>query len=110
MANAVREIENRLEECLHLLVDLEGRINLRMKQLGHLRQQSEQCCSLSYSLGSQGNNRSCFAIIELEREIDKHVDRLVDVKKEMKQMIACVDDLKIRAELGRRYSECFYCE
>ena len=109
MANAVHEIENRLEECLHLLVDLEGRINLRMKQLCHLRQQSEQCFLLSYSLGRQGNNRSCVPIIELERDIDRHVDRLVDVKNEMKQMIACVDDLKIRAELGRRYSECLHC-
>ena len=109
MANAVREIENRLEECLHLLVDLEERINLRMKQLGRLRQQNEQCGSLTYSLGIQSNNRSCVPIIELERDIDRHVDRLVDVKNEMKQMIARVDDLNIRAELGRRYSECLHC-
>ena len=104
MANTVQEIENRLEGFLRQLEELERQINLRMNRLGSLRQQNERCCSNSYGTTGMVNAGLCVSIIELEREIDMYVDRLVDMKKEMQGLISCVDDPGRRAQLGRRYT------
>lgn len=110
MINTMFEIEIRMEKYMRQLRDLERQINLKMNHLCCLKRGNDQYCTISNLTDRKVNARLYVPIIDLEREIDMYIDRLVDVKKEMQQIISCVDEPETRDELGRRYSKFLRCE
>lgn len=98
------------KEYLQKAARLDARINSDIEEVAHLRE-------MAISLGSpgfeehHGSNRPTEApfarhverLVDLERQIDQEIDMLVDLKQELRQVIDSVDDPNERMVLRYRY-------
>ena len=97
------------QEYLAQAYRLDQRINSKIEQLGSLNNLATKCTAVMNGMprSSNGGNSSTadviIKIISLQDEINQDIDRLVDLKKEIIEVIKSVPDPKLRIILEMRY-------
>lgn len=91
----------------HKIID--DRINLKLDEIAHLRALAERATMRIG--GRKGNNGShsdkvgkyASKIADLEKKIDRDIDRLVSLKERIMEIAASLDDYNERNVIERRY-------
>ena len=97
------------KEYLQQALRLDERINSKISQVESLRQLATKCTSTITGMPrnpspSQSAMADAIAkIVDLEDEINHDIDRLVDLKREMVEVIKKVDDVECCLLLELRY-------
>ena len=88
---------------------LDLRINNKIRQVAMLHELATKCTSTISDMPRNPSPRqssmadSIGKIIDLEAEINRDIDRLVDLKREMTSVIRAVDDTQCQMLLEMRY-------
>ena len=96
-------------EYLSQAFHIDQRINSKLSQVMRLRETATNCtATLSYTPRSNAPNRqrmeeTICKIVDLEREINEDIDRLVDLKAEARRVINAVSDPDQQLILELRY-------
>ena len=102
-----------IKEYLSQARYLDMRIQSKLEQLESLNELATKCTSVITGMPhSPSKNTSSMAdtinkIIDLQCEINKDIDNLVDLKEEISQVIAGVEQTDLRMILEKRYL-CFH--
>ena len=98
-----------VKEYLSQAFRLDQRINAKVEQLSSLNELATKCTAvLSGMPGNSTPGKSTMAdtvikIVELQKDINNDIDKLVDLKKEIMQLIKAVDDPDLQTLLELRY-------
>lgn len=95
------------KEYLKRYRTLNAYIDCKLEEVAQLRELSTRL-SPTAMFDRNGNvsdkvGRTAAKIVDLEREIDKQVDELVNTRKEIEQTISQIEDVDIRTVLEYRY-------
>ena len=88
---------------------LDQRINSKIEQIGSLNDLAKKCTSTITGMPhnpNKGNDSMATAvvkIIDLQEEINKDIDALVDLKKEIYSVIQNIDNVECQTLLELRY-------
>ena len=97
------------KEFLEQAYKLDQRINSKMMQIEALRSLATKCTAVIREDPVHGGNNghriedTIIRIVEKERELDAEIDRLVDLKKEIAEVIGQVADRDYQVLLEYRY-------
>ena len=97
------------KEYLSQAFRLDNRINSKIDQIALLNDLATKCTSRLTGMPhnpSPGNSQMADAIgkiVDLEAEINRDIDRLIDLKREIASVISRVDKHDYRTLLERRY-------
>lgn len=96
------------KEFLQQYLDVDREINAKLDQIHHYRDmaiKTTQVLTPDRVQTSVVNKTEIIVqkIVDLEREVDADVDRLLVIKRQVEAVIASVPDSKQRAVLSRRY-------
>ena len=83
------------------VVNIDQQINSKLEQLGRLRALATHTTSTFSDMPKSHNNNSrledtVLKIIEMEHSIDDEIDKLVDLKAEVRQQISLLPDARCR--------------
>ena len=98
-----------VKEYFNQAYQLDARINSKIEQVSRLHELATKATStLSDMPGSATRNThrmedTIIKIIDLENEINKEIDRLVDLKTEMTRIIGSVQNIEYQRLLELRY-------
>ena len=98
-----------VKEYFNQAYQLDARINSKIEQVSRLHELATKATStLSDMPGSATRNThrmedTIIKIIDLENEINKEIDRLVDLKTEMTRIIGSVQNMEYQRLLELRY-------
>ena len=98
-----------VKEYFNQAYQLDARINSKIEQVSRLHELATKATStLSDMPGSATRNThrmedTIIKIIDLENEINKEIDRLVDLKTEMTRIISSVQNIEYQRLLELRY-------
>ena len=98
-----------VKEYFNQAYQLDARINSKIEQVSRLHELATKATStLSDMPGSATRNihrmeDTIIKIIDLENEINKEIDRLVDLKTEMTRVISSVQNIEYQRLLELRY-------
>ena len=98
-----------VKEYFNQAYQLDARINSKIEQVSRLHELATKATStLSDMPGSATRNThrmedTIIKIIDLENEINKEIDRLVDLKTEMTRVISSVQNIEYQRLLELRY-------
>ena len=98
-----------VKEYFNQAYQLDARINSKIEQVSRLHELANKATStLSDMPGSATRNThrmedTIIKIIDLENEINKEIDRLVDLKTEMTRIIGSVQNIEYQRLLELRY-------
>ena len=98
-----------VKEYFNQAYQLDARINSKIEQVSRLHELATKATStLSDMPGSATRNThrmedTIIKIIDLENEINKEIDRLVDLKTEMTRVISSVQNMEYQRLLELRY-------
>jgi len=99
----------KAKEYLSQAYRLDSRINSKIDQLGSLNDLATKCTSNISGMPKAPNHGgsvledSIVKIIGLQDEINRDIDRLVDLKRELVKVIKAVDDIDCQLLLEGRY-------
>ncbi len=99
----------KAKEYLSQAYRLDSRINSKIDQLGSLNELATKCTSNISGMPKAPNHGgsvledSIVKIIGLQDEINRDIDRLVDLKRELVKVIKAVDDIDCQFLLEGRY-------
>lgn len=102
-----------IKEYLSQARYLDMRIQSKLEQLESLNELATKCTSVitgmphSPSKSSSSMADTLTKIIDLQYDINKDIDNLVDLKEEIAQVIKCVEQTELRMILEKRYL-CFH--
>ncbi|MGN1114368.1 MAG: DUF1492 domain-containing protein [Oscillospiraceae bacterium] len=88
---------------------LDSRINSKIKQLNSLKDLATKCTSTISDMprnpnkGNSGLEDTVIKIVSLEEEINNDIDNLVDLKKEIMQVIKKISNPEYKTILEERY-------
>ena len=91
------------------VINIDQQINCKLDQLGRLKALATHTTSTFSDMPkNQHNNNSrleetVLKIIEMEHSIDAEIDRLVDLKAEVRKQISLLPDARCRLVLEERY-------
>ncbi len=91
------------------VINIDQQINSKLEQLGRLRALATHTTSTFSDMPKmQHNNNSrleetVLKIIDMEHSIDEEIDRLVDLKDEVRKQISLLSDARCRLVLEERY-------
>ena len=90
------------------VVNIDQQINSKLEQLGRLRALATHTTSTFSDMPKSHNNNSrledtVLKIIEMEHSIDDEIDKLVDLKAEVRQQISLLPDARCRLILEEKY-------
>ena len=93
---------------LQQVINIDQQINSRLEQLGRLKTLATHTTStISDMPKAQGSvsrmEDTIIKIITMEHEIDEEIDRLVDLKVEVRKQISLMEDARCRLILEERY-------
>ena len=93
---------------LQQVINIDQQINSRLEQLGRLKTLATHTTStISDMPKAQGSvsrmEDTVIKIIMMEHEIDEEIDRLVDLKVEVRKQISLMEDARCRLILEERY-------
>ena len=97
------------KEYLEQAYRLDQRIDSKLMQVSALRSMAERRSSvirkdpIRHSVNETLQEDVIIKIVDLERETDAEIDRLVDLKKEIGRMIGMIDDPELQVLLELRY-------
>ena len=97
------------KEYLSQAMHIDQRINSKLEQVTRLRETAANCtATLSYTPRSNAPNRqrmeeTICKIVDLERDINEDIDRLVDLKADARRTINAVSDPDKQLILELRY-------
>lgn len=97
------------KEYLGQAYRLDQRINSKLEQVASLNELATKCTSTLTGMPRNPNRgTSAMAdavgkIVDLQAEINRDIDRLVDLKREMVRLIKAVDDTEYQTLLELRY-------
>lgn len=98
-----------VKEYLEQVRYLDQRIDSKVEQLTSLKHLATKCTSILTGMPrSGGSGKSSMEnvlvkIVDLQEEINRDIDQLIDLKREVGRLIAGVDDLEYRVILEKRY-------
>ncbi len=98
-----------IKELLNSHYETNNAINSKLELIAELRSLAEKVTmspfTESHSVGTHSDRvgRTAAKIMDLENEINEEIDRLVEIKIEIKGIIAAVLDSTLRTILERRY-------
>ena len=98
-----------VKEYLEQVRYLDQRIDSKIEQLTSLKYLATKCTSILTGMprtGGSGNSSMenvLVKIVDLQEEINRDIDQLIDLKREVGRLIAGVDDLEYRVILEKRY-------
>ena len=98
-----------VKEYFNQAYQLDARINSKIEQVSRLHELATKATStLSDMPGSATRNThrmedTIIKIIDLENEINKEIDRLIDLKTEMTRVISSVQNMEYQRLLELRY-------
>ncbi len=102
----------KAKEYLSHAYRLDSRINSKIDQLGSLNELATKCTSNLSGMPKAPNHGgstmedAIVKIVELQEEINRDIDRLVDLKRELVKVIKTVDDIDCQLLLEERYLCC----
>lgn len=88
---------------------LNQRINSKLEQIQSLRELATKCTPFLTGMPKAPNQDgslmadTVLKIIDLEEELQKDIDRLVDLKKEIMAVVKAVDNMECQTLLEQRY-------
>ncbi len=88
---------------------LNQRINSKLEQIQSLRELATKCTPFLTGMPKTPNQDgslmadTVLKIIDLEKELQKDIDRLVDLKKEIMAVVKAVDNMECQTLLEQRY-------
>ncbi len=88
---------------------LNQRINSKLEQIQSLRELATKCTPFLTGMPKTPNQDgslmadTVLKIIDLEKELQKDIDRLVDLKKEIMTVVKAVDNMECQTLLEQRY-------
>ena len=88
---------------------LNQRINSKLEQIQSLRELATKCTPFLTGMPKSPNQGgslmadTVLKIIDLEQELQKDIDRLVDLKKEIMAVVKAVDNMECQTLLEQRY-------
>lgn len=88
---------------------LNQRINSKLEQIQSLRELATKCTPFLIGMPKAPNQDgslmadTVLKIIDLEEELQKDIDRLVDLKKEIMAVVKAVDNMECQTLLEQRY-------
>ena len=90
------------------IMNIDQQINCKLEQLGRLRALATHTTMTFSDMPKSHNNDSrledtVLKIIEMEQSIDAEIDRLVDLKAEVRHQISLLPDARCRLILEERY-------
>lgn len=90
------------------IMNIDQQINCKLEQLGRLRALATHTTTTFSDMPKSHNNDSrledtVLKIIEMEHSIDEEIDRLVDLKAEVRHQISLPPDARCRLILEERY-------
>ena len=99
------------KEYLEQAYTLDHRINSRLEQLSSLKALATRTTGIlrqdavktTPDAGAHSREEIIAKVIDMEREIDGEIDRLVDLKQEIRQVIGAVEDPILQTLLELRY-------
>jgi len=97
------------KEYLEQAYRLDQRIDSKLMQVSALRSMVEKRASIirkdpiQHSLNETLQEDVIIKIVDMERETDAEIDRLVDLKREISRMIGMIDDPELQVLLELRY-------
>ena len=88
---------------------IDARIDMKLEHIAELRSLAAKVTSSPFSEShSKGTytdrvGRTAAKIIDLEREINEEIDKLVDIKRQIEDLVSLLDDGIQRAIIERHY-------
>lgn len=88
---------------------LNQRINSKLEQIQSLRELATKCTPFLTGMPKTPNQDgslmadTVLKIIDIEKELQKDIDRLVDLKKEIMAVVKAVDNMECQTLLEQRY-------
>lgn len=97
------------KEYLNQAYWLDRRINSKLEQISALRETATKATSVmndtpvSHSRNVQSMQETIAKIVDMEHELDREIDALVDLKREITQIIKSVPSFEYKTILELRY-------
>ena len=97
------------KEYLSQSLRLNQRINSKLEQTQSLRELATKCTSIITGMPRNPNHGgstmadALMKIVDLETELQNHVNRLVDLKEEIMAVVKAVDNIECQTLLELRY-------
>lgn len=99
----------KIRDLLNSHTEINNAINSKLEQIAELKELATRITSTTFSEShSKGTyndrvGRTTARIIDLENEINEEIDRLVEIKIKIRDLVSSLSDPNLRIVLERRY-------